>query len=466
MVFSSLEFIVFFFPIALLVNYLLPKKLQNCWLLAASLFFYAWGEPKFCFLLVLSIVFNYCAGLLLEKRHKKWIFAIILLLNLGTLFVYKYLNVTTVFLNTLNPGIKKTSIIIPLGISFYTFQAVSYIFDVYRGMKAEENFTHFALYITFFPQLLQGPIIRYREFSPYLAPRKFEVGRFSEGVIRFLTGLNEKVLVADILSELADAAFNNTGLSVCMAWLGMLAYALQIYFDFTGYSDMAIGLGKLFGFELAENFNYPYIAASVTDFWRRWHISLSSWFRDYLYFPLGGSRVKTKARVVLNLMIVWAATGIWHGAGLQFFVWGMLHGFFVTMEKMLGLPKWLKEHKVAGFLYRGVVLLVAMFGWVLFRVKDFPQAMGFYSSLFKLTGNAWRDSLFKFNSREYIVTLIFALLCCTPVFKKIRLNLSSRGEKAEAAVNFVTFLIQFIMAIFSISLLVVSTHDPFVYFNF
>lgn len=466
MVFSSLEFIVFFLPIALMINFILPKKLQACWLLAASLFFYAWGEPKFCFLLVLSIVFNYSAALLLEKRPKKWIFAIILLLNLGTLFVYKYLNVTTGFLNKINPDIKQTSIIIPLGISFYTFQSVSYIFDVYRGMKAEENFIYFALYITFFPQLLQGPIIRYQDFSPYLTTREFKIERFSEGVIRFLTGLNEKVLVADILSELADAAFDHTGISVCMAWLGMLAYALQIYFDFTGYSDMAIGLGKLFGFELAENFNYPYIAGTVTDFWRRWHISLSLWFRDYLYFPLGGSRVKTKARVALNLMIVWAATGIWHGAGLQFFLWGMLHGFFVTMEKMVGLPKWLKTHKMAGFLYRGVVLLVAMFGWVLFRVKDFPEAINFYSSLFRLTGNAWRDSLFTFNSREYIVTLLFALLCCTPFFKKIRLKLSSHGEKSEAAVNFVYFLLQFILVIFSISLLVVSTHDPFVYFNF
>lgn len=401
---------------------------------------------------------------------KKALFIFILLLNFSVLFVTKYLNLITSSLRSLFPMwqgvIPQTSFVLPLSISFFTFQTVSYIFDIYRGMPAEKNPCFYALFIVFFPQLLQGPIIRYGDFQPQLQNRKISSDNFSEGIIRFLTGFNQKVLLANILSEVVDAAFAAKSLSVCMAWLGMLSYSLQLYFDFAGYSDMAVGLGLMFGFRFKENFNFPYASTSITDFWRRWHITLGSWFRDYLYFPLGGSRVKSKLRVAFNLAVVWIATGIWHGANWTFILWGCLHGAFVIMEKLTNLPKKIEKKPVSQWIYRGVVLLVAMFGWMLFRAADFHQVFRYSKDLLKLSGNAWRDSLFKFNFREYIVTLIFAVICAFPFCKNVREKISQQGEKYASITRLIWFLIQFILAVVSVSCLVMSSHNPFLYTNF
>lgn len=478
MSFSSLEFLFFFFPVVLALNYILPARIRDYWLLAASLFFYAWGESTFFLLLVSSILINYGFGLLLERLGRsgkmngirKGMFILLLLLNFTPLFLFKYLNAITRAIRTAVPAwqgvIPQASFILPLAISFYTFQSVSYIIDIYRGGAAEKNPCKYALFICFFPQLLQGPILRYADFRPQLGVRKISADGFSEGILRFLTGFNQKVLLANILSEAANAAFDAAEISVAMAWLGMAAYSLQLYFDFAGYSDMAVGLGKMFGFSFAENFDFPYTSGTITEFWRRWHISLGAWFRDYLYFPLGGSRVKSKFRVVLNLLIVWLATGIWHGADLTFILWGLLHGVVIIVEKITNLPKWLEKKRAARFLYHGVVLFIAMFGWMLFRADGMPRAITYAKSLFKLAGNPWRDSLFKFNSREYIVTLFFAVVGAFPLCRELRRRLSVRSESAAAAVRLVWYLIQLILAVISVSCLVMGSHNPFWYANF
>ncbi len=497
MVFSSLEFLFFFFPIVLGCYYILPKAARNYWLLAASLFFYAWGEPTFFFLLLISITVNYSFGLLLGALHqngtedpgkkpneekfilfrsidpekcRKGLFILVLLANFSSLFVFKYLNFITKTIRTVIPSwqgvIPQTSFILPLAISFYTFQTVSYIFDIYRGMPAEKNPCSYALFITFFPQLLQGPIIRYSDFRSQLEDRKTDPDTISTGIIRFLTGFNQKVLLADILSEVTDAAFKARELSVGMAWLGMLAYSLQLYFDFSGYSDMAIGLGEMFGFRFRENFDFPYASKNMTEFWRRWHISLGSWFRDYLYFPLGGSRVRTKGRIVLNLMIVWAATGIWHGADITFILWGILHGVVIVIEKLTDLPKRLERKPVAESIYRGCVILMAFYGWMLFRAAGFSQAVTYTKALFRLGGNPWRDSLFTFNLREYVFTFCFSVICAFPVCKTIRERISSHSSRTSSAVRLIWYLVQLVLAIVSVSGIVMSSHNPFLYANF
>lgn len=497
MLFSSLEFLFVFFPVVLAVNFILPQKVRNYWLLTASLFFYAWGEPTFFLLLIISIMVNYGFGLLLDHlspaggeipdnilsesnrkklrpaspgKWKKGLFILALILNFLPLFVYKYLNSITHTLRTAIPAwkgaIPQTSFVLPLAISFYTFQAVSYVIDVYRGMPAEKNPCYYALYITFFPQLLQGPIIRYNDLRPQLSERKISFEGFSEGIIRFLTGLNQKVLLADILSEAVDAAFGAKKLSAGMAWLGMLAYSLQLYFDFSGYSDMAIGLGKMFGFRFAENFDFPYQSKSFTEFWRRWHISLGTWFRDYLYFPLGGSRDRSKISIVLNLMTVWLATGLWHGAEPTFILWGALHGIIIVMEKWLDLPERIEKKTIPEILYRAVVLIIASYGWMLFHSANFCQAITYTKALFRIDGKPWRDNLFILNSREYIVTFFFGVICAFPICRKLRNRISACSPAASSVVRMAWFLLQMVLAVTSVSCLVMSSHNPFLYMNY
>ncbi len=486
MSFTGLEFLFFFFPIALAVNFLLPVPAGNYWLLAASLFFYIVGEPAFFGVLLCSILINYAAGLLLETLTEKTaakgrsggktavirkvFFVFILLLNFDVLFLTKYLNIITsiirLYIPMLESRVPQTSIVMPLAVSFFTFQSVSYIIDIFRGMPAEKNPCSYALYICFFPQMIQGPIIRYGDFLPQMKNRKVTAEGFADGVIRFLTGLNQKVLLANALAGAADAAFRDNSVSIGMAWLGMLAYSLQLYFDFAGYSDMAVGLGKMFGFSLPENFDFPYTSKSISEFWRRWHITLGTWFRDYLYFPLGGSRSGSKARIALNLMIVWLATGIWHGAGLTFILWGLLHGAVIVFEKLTGLPKRLEKRKVLQFLYRGVVLFTAMFGWMLFRSRNFGSAVAYVKALFYLNGISFRDGNFLYNSREYIFIMIIAVIAAFPLLRNIRARISERGEKAASAVRILWYLIQVILAVLSLSCLVLGSHDPFLYVKF
>ena len=462
-----------FLPGTLLVYFLIPKKVRNYWLALVSLFFYTWGAPKFAVFLVGSIVFNYLMALIIDKlpagRMKKALLAAAVLGNLSILFVFKYMNfVTGVLLDwfpALGSVIRQTDFRLPIGISFFTFQALSYVVDVYRGTVAvQKNPAYVGLYISFFPQLIAGPIVRYSTIAEDIENRTITFDGFSRGVMRFLYGFNRKMLLANVLSQAADAAFAASELSVAMAWLGSICYTLQIYFDFSGYSEMAIGMGQMFGFRFLENFNYPYISKTVTEFWRRWHISLGSWFRDYVYFPLGGSRVKTKGRLVFNLAVVWLATGIWHGANWTFLLWGCLYGMIIIAEKLLSLPKRLPGHQAAAVGYQIFTMLAVIVGWVLFRADSLRAAGNYLLTMFGLNGAALVDAMAVFHFREYLVPLCAGLLCSTPIFRWLREKMEARGW--ETAYGLCDGLVQLVLFAVGLSCLVMKAHNPFIYFNF
>lgn len=477
MLFSSLEFILLFLPVTLAVYFIIPRKwgLRNYWLLAASLFFYAWGEPKFVLIMIGSIIMNYLMALFIEKsgkikRLKKLLLILTVAGNLGVLFVFKYLNFITATANEWFPSldgvIPVTSIALPIGISFFTFQALSYVIDVYRGVPAQKNIGYLGLYISLFPQLIAGPIVRYTTVMDQIADRRITLDSFSQGMMRFMAGFSKKVLLANVLAETADMAFAAGGNSVCMAWLGVFCYTLQIYFDFSGYSDMAIGLGRMFGFRFLENFDYPYISGTVTEFWRRWHISLGSWFRDYVYFPMGGSRVG-RGRLIRNLFIVWLLTGIWHGANWTFILWGVLYGVVITAEKLTGAakraPDWEIWKKV---IYHIVTLVIVMLGWTLFRADNISSAWNYMRDMFGMNGNAFIDGTFIFRIREYAVPLAAGVLFSTPVLIMIRKKVCAANEKAGAALQTACYIALTLLFFFGISSLVMNAHNPFIYFNF
>ena len=466
MLFSSPEFILLFLPAVALVYYILPKRAKNDWLLLASLFFYAWGEPKFVFVMLLSIVFNYYAALAVEKREKnsqkrKAALVLTVTFNLALLFVFKYLNFATGILQSVFPSVSQTNIALPIGISFFTFQAMSYVIDVYRGIPAQKNIRSLGLYISFFPQLIAGPIVRYTTVMDEIESRSVAPEDVSEGIRRFLIGFNKKILLANAMAEVADKAFAAAELSVGMAWLGIVCYDLQIFFDFCGYSDMAIGLGRMFGFHFLENFNYPYISKSVTEFWRRWHISLGSWFRDYVYFPLGGSHVKSKGRLVLNLAVVWLLTGVWHGANYTFLLWGALHGVLIIAEKLTDFPKKIEKNGFIIGLSRIYTLLAVSIGWVFFRADSISAAWSYLGAMFG--GAALSDSLFRFELREYALVLAAALLCATPVFKILSEKSEERGSCLGSVID---WLVDIILFTVSLSFLIMNAYNPFIYFNF
>ena len=407
MLFSSTVFIYLFLPCTLIGYYLIFRKsrqLQNIFLLFVSLFFYAWGEPKFVLVMLLSIICNWFFGILVDKAKKKekksmirLVLALTVIFNLSILFVFKYLNFTA---NTICSIFGITSsipkIALPIGISFFTFQAMSYVLDVYRDKGAvQKNILNVGLYISFFPQLIAGPIVRYETVAEEIKNRKETLDDFFDGFARFIVGLGKKVLLSNTFALLADRAFdgcaNGDNLSVAFSWLGAIAYTLQIFFDFSGYSDMAIGLGKMFGFHFLENFNYPYISLSVAEFWRRWHISLGSWFRDYVYIPLGGNRV-SKSRNIFNLFVVWGLTGVWHGANWTFIVWGLMYFVLLTFEKLTGFEK-RKSKPFMVFRWFYTMFFVIM-GWVVFRSNSLTDAFVYMKSMFGLNGNVFSDGMF------------------------------------------------------------------------
>ena len=467
MLFSSIEFLFLFLPAVLAGYYVLPFRfgLKNAWLLAASLFFYAWGEPRFVFAMVASIAFNYLAALGLEALRRrgsasaaKWLLAAAVVGNLMLIGAYKYLNFVTATLRAWFPAfqgaIPQTSILLPIGISFFTFQALSYVIDVSRGVPAQRNPVSLALYIALFPQLVAGPIVRYTTVADQIRSRRTTWDQFTQGVFRFVVGFNKKMLLANVMAEVADQAFAAPAPSVAFAWFGAAAYTLQIYFDFSGYSDMAIGLGKMFGFNFLENFNYPYISKTVTEFWRRWHISLGSWFRDYVYFPLGGSRVE-KRRLVFNLAVVWFATGVWHGANWTFILWGVLYGVLITAEKLTGWVRRVDSSRALRLVSQPMTLLFVVLGWVLFRSADLASAGRYLSAMFG-AGVPLVDGSFVFWSREIAVPFVVAAVGSTPVLKRI-------GAPAAVAAGYV---LQFLFFVLSVSCLVMNAHNPFIYFNF
>ncbi len=484
MVFSSLTFIFFFLPIALGVNFLLPKKIRNYWLLLISLVFYAWGAHEFVIVMIISILMNYVLARLIDGSDNILFRRVCLILavagNLGILFYNKYMNFFTENLSRLfGDSIVVTNIILPIGISFFTFQALSYVIDVYRkDAPVQKNPYYLGLYISFFPQLIAGPIVRYRTIADQIEERTITLDKFRSGVSRFCSGLAMKVLLANQMSIIADAAFNMAGtpenLSVAFAWLGALAYSLQILFDFSGYSSMAIGLGKMFGFEFQENFNYPYISKTVTEFWRRWHMSLSQWFRDYVYFPLGGSRVDRKWKLVRNLFVVWVLTGVWHGANWTFIGWGLGYFVLITFEHLTNLPK-RKLNKAQETAYRIFTLLCVMLGWVAFRSDSLRKAGKYLFAMLGLSGNQLYDNNAIRYANDYKILLVIALICCTPVLKKLKDWLSRKlnqwiGERISfdmaVVVDAVYDLCAVGLAVISVSYLVMGGNNPFIYFNF
>ena len=453
MIFSSASFLFAFLPCVAIVYYLLRSRTaRNVFLTFVSLFFYAWGEPWFVLVMLLSIVINWFIALRIGAGgHKKAWLVVGLVCDLGLLAVFKYLgflmeNVNWIF----HLSLPMPQIVLPIGISFFTFQAISYIVDVYRGDgRVQKSLMNVCLYISFFPQLIAGPIVRYQTFDDQITTRRETLDDFCEGIRRFIVGLAKKVLLANNLAALADTAFamQTTELSLVGTWLAAASYMLQLYFDFSGYSDMAIGLARMFGFHLLENFNLPFIARSIAGFWKRWHISLTSWFRDYLYFPLGGSRV-SKGRLLFNMGVVWVLTGFWHGAQWTYLVWGFLFFVLQAFERFSGAGKWLEKHRI-GHLY---VFLVVMIASVVSRADSIPHALDLYRSMFGLDGSAIFDDTARMFLREYGAFLVAGVLCCLPVPKRIPNAVRGVGL---AAAGFV-----------AITYVVMGSYNPFIYFNF
>lgn len=467
MLFSSSTFLFAFLPIVIFIYFVFlrnHRNLQNIFLLIASLIFYAWGEVAFVFVMMLSIIANYFFGLFVSRakniNKKKLALVLSIVFNLSILFVFKYLVFTLTNINVFF-GVNLTvpNIALPIGISFFTFQAMSYVIDVYRGEEAQKSILNVGLYISFFPQLIAGPIVRYQTVAHQIVHRKESFDDFSSGVCRFIIGMGKKVLLANSLAVVADAAFDGdiANTSASFAWLGAIAYTMQIFFDFSGYSDMAIGLGKMFGFKFLENFDYPYISGSITEFWRRWHISLGSWFRDYVYFPLGGSRVKSKGRLIFNLFVVWLLTGIWHGANWTFIVWGLMYFVLLVIEKLTGMHKSTKL-KPLKHIY---TLLFVILGWVIFRAESLNDAIHYLGVMFGSNG-VLLDNYTLFYSKENIVFLIAGLICCTPVIK----YLYHKTVGKNRIVPVITYLLLVIIAFVSVVYIVKGTYNPFIYFNF
>ncbi len=459
MLFSSLEFIFLFLP-AVCIPYFLVRntKVRNIILILASLFFYTFGEPKAVVLMVMSIVLNYGLAVLMEKHKsaKKIFLTASILVNIGLLFWYKY---TAFFVSGINTvfglSFDVPVIHLPIGISFFTFQAMSYVIDVYRGdTPVQKRLSNLLLYISFFPQLIAGPIIKYHDIDAQIEQRDVSFENYALGTKRFLTGLFKKVLIANSAGALWESISGGdmSALSMAGAWLGAIAYSIQIYFDFSGYSDMAIGLGKIFGFDFLENFNYPYISGSIREFWRRWHISLSTWFKEYLYIPLGGSR-RGNIRTYFNLFVVFLCTGIWHGASWNFVIWGMWHGLFSIIER-LGFEKILKKCRVINHIY---TLAVVVIGFVIFAMTDFTR-LGEYMGVMLLNSNhiIVNDS-FIFDLISNFVLIAAAVIFSMPVYKILEKN--AFVKKAEGVVYPILFVI-------TVAYLVSSAYNPFLYFRF
>lgn len=468
MLFSSIVFLFTFLPAVMILYYLLPARFRNVILLLASLVFYAWGEPVYLFLMLLSILFNYFSGLdiarnLQDKRAAKRSLVFNLIINLAVLGFFKYEGFVLDTLNGILPvHISYHALPLPIGISFYTFQILSYIIDVYRGnVKVQTNLPNFALYVTMFPQLIAGPIVQYADVDEQLASREVSRTKFGEGSMYFIRGLAKKVLLANtsgmIFTEVSGLAKGN--IAVMTAWLGAFAYMFQIYFDFSGYSDMAIGLGKMFGFEFNMNFNYPYVSKSITEFWRRWHISLSSWFRDYVYIPLGGNRV-SKIKHIRNLLIVWFLTGLWHGAAWNFVAWGLYYGVILIIEKYLLSPVLDRLPDVVRHIYSIVLVVI---GWVLFFSSSFGQAADYIRVMFGAGahGFADRESMYLFTSN--LILWLILIFGSTPLVH-FRYEHMLRTKKWNTTIiNSVVYAALFIVCI---AYLVTETYNPFLYFRF
>ena len=467
MLFSSIPFLYYFLPCVLITYFISPRCLKNTVLLLFSLVFYGWGEPKLVLLMVISILIGYISGLLIEKFRGTVYSKISMILGVviafSFLIYYKYANFFVENFGALTGiSVPVLKIALPIGISFYTFQIVSYIIDVYRADTcAQKNIINLAAYIAMFPQLIAGPIVRYVDVERQLRTRVHTVDKLSLGIRRFVLGLAKKILVANALGELCDIFRETSGQSVVFAWIYGIAFSLHIYFDFSGYSDMAIGLGHMFGFNFLENFNYPYVSVSVTEFWRRWHMSLGSWFRDYLYIPLGGNRVKKRYRWFINIFIVWLATGFWHGAAWNFIIWGLMFGVLLVIEK-LWLLKHFGKHKVLSRIY---VLFVVMISFIIFNASSMSQAWNDIISLFGFGNLPFITTETLYYLRSYALIFIIAFIGATPFLKNsiAKIRETKSGMKI---INTAEPLVLAVLLIIMTSFLVDGSFNPFLYFRF
>lgn len=467
MLFSSIPFLYYFLPLVLAVYFLVPRGLKNAVLFASSLLFYAWGEPRFCLFMLLSILQGFLFGRLIEKnaQHPTWsklFLTASIVLSLGLLGYCKYADF---FISSVNAvtgsSLKLLHVALPIGISFYTFQILSYVVDVYRrDVPAQKSFLKLGTYIAMFPQLIAGPIVRYAEIAPQLDARETTLEDVSAGAGRFVIGLSKKVLLANVLYELITVFQKSRDLSVLFYWLYAVSFTLQLYFDFSGYSDMAIGLGRIFGFRFSENFNYPYISGSITEFWRRWHMSLGSWFRDYVYIPLGGNRV-SNAKWLRNILVVWLLTGLWHGASWNFVFWGLGFAVLLVAEKLLYKERLEKTH-VLKHVY---VLLFVTLSFVLFNASSVKEAASQIGAMFGADGLPLVSAESLYYAKSYAVTFLIAVIGATPLCKNVvfRLAESARGAQVLAILQPV-WLVLLLAA--CTAFLVDGSFNPFLYFRF
>ena len=454
MVFSSILFIFFFLPVFLLLYFIAPKKIRNTILLIFSLIFYAWGEPIYIILMILSTIINYILALLMNKNKKKIYLILCIIINVLLLGIFKYLGFFIDNINDiLNLNITNPNLTLPIGISFFTFQAMSYTIDVYKKeVPVQYNFFDLLTYISMFPQLIAGPIVRYETIAEELKERRVSREGFVNGFVRFLNGLFKKVLIANGIGMLwtTISSMPHSNISTLTSWLGIIAFAIQIFFDFSGYSDMAIGMGKMLGFNYLENFNYPYIATSITDFWRRWHISLSTWFRDYIYIPLGGNRC-SKFKNIRNILIVWLLTGFWHGASWNFIIWGLYYAIILLIEKYLLKNILASCPKIIKHIY---ALLLILIGWTIFAIEDISSLGEYLKIMFSIKSYSFIDTYFLYFIGNYGLLLIISIIFSIP------LNINKKIPKT------IKLIIYIILFIITTSYIVSDTYNPFLYFRF
>lgn len=463
MIFTSISFLYYFLPIVIILYFIVPKKFKNFILFLSSIFFYFCGEPIYTFLMIGEIFIAYVGARYLEKHRKKSILVSLLAIHIGVLGLFKYSDFTINNINQiLGSKIPLLKLALPIGISFYTFQIISYVVDVYRGkVKAQKSFLKLATYVSLFPQLIAGPIVRYETIEKELDSRTSNFENFAYGVRRFVIGLGKKVLIANMLGELCDVFSTTNEKSILFYWIFAISYSLQIYFDFSAYSDMAIGLGRMFGFHFLENFNYPYISKSITEFWRRWHMSLSSWFRDYVYIPLGGNR-KGTIILVRNIFIVWALTGIWHGANWTFVIWGLMFGIMLIIEKLF-LTKHLE--KMPSILQRIYVLFTVMISFIIFNANSIGEAWNNIIGLFGANGESLINASTVYYLKSYLVVLVIAIIGSTPLLKNIIEKLKTKTN-ANKIINLLEPIAMTSILIIVTAYLVDNSYNPFLYFRF
>lgn len=463
MLFTSISFLYYFLPIVIILYFIVPKKFKNFILFLSSIFFYFCGEPIYTFLMIGEIFIAYVGARYLEKHRKKSILVSLLAIHIGALGLFKYSDFTINNINQIfGSKIPLLKLALPIGISFYTFQIISYVVDVYRGkVKAQKSFLKLATYVSLFPQLIAGPIVRYETIEKELDSRTSNFENFAYGVRRFVIGLGKKVLIANMLGELCDVFSTTNEKSILFYWIFAISYSLQIYFDFSAYSDMAIGLGRMFGFHFLENFNYPYISKSITEFWRRWHMSLSSWFRDYVYIPLGGNR-KGTIILVRNIFIVWALTGIWHGANWTFVIWGLMFGIMLIIEKLF-LTKHLE--KMHSILQRIYVLFIVMISFIIFNANSIGEAWNNIIGLFGANGESLINASTVYYLKSYLVVLVIAIIGSTPFLKNIIEKLKTKTN-ANKIINLLEPIAMASILIIVTAYLVDNSYNPFLYFRF